>query len=1174
MFIFCATSTNVSPDVATAIDRLSACEGFDLQQMLSKVAQRLRKAAVNEDEMDVEGSIEGVDSEPDQSEAESDEQQWEPDSPRAGNIETRPKGKCQDMDPKAQERIRQDLRYVKSAGFRLSYLTNPLDGGNNTVLMVSIRVAKLGISEEALQAWHLDPSQYFMLLIRYTSGYRTLEQILQDCSFSGANESLMLRVGLAVNYKLQAADAVAAFNDSKAPDKDDFMGNEDPQALEDSEDQEQRTKALAPLFISKPLNDLLGKRLTTILRNRLNYGLKWKGAEDFYNDHQGMNFSENDAVDQQYYKDDRSNIAHALPQLVTADHMQSASFGFSFPLLAMQFSLRHLVRCTEFCLVCHCHIEADFEALKPYVCGKPLCLFQYMAYGFGPSIEHEILTQPFVVDLLISFCYASACRSRLKDLPYGMGLMVPFPTYVNESGVTNLANYRTGPIDIDGAGKTANNGSIKPSDEEPAKYQARYDVIKQQLVATPDAPDIFKSQYLRPGTWLFIDNADRDSVGVDRINFHCKVESVGYQTVQLGPAVQRAQTEAQTGEQSYSSNHVSSYPKRPSFQQPPEVATPPYHSSVAISGMPLVNVSIYEQHFDDLTQNLQFRAIKVLLDTLPSIEEMQTYLIRKRGNTSLASYSERISPAALGLLRWIIASNRSCIVQVDDINGDRQKAEERVSGMPGYMQFRFAQGAPDKEQRFITAVKQETNADNKDFPSIFAWHGSPVYNWHGIVREGLHFNETINGRAFGNGVYHATDVTTSIGYSGMYGRARYGGGEAGFGGWPQSSLKIEQAVALNEIVNRPDKYVSTNPHLVVAQLDWIQSRYLFVKCTGVDLPDENPTNIIGQDPKYTPRGSSGLPVRVPITAVSKSRRPGTKAVSKGFSFGLKKSKVSEKYPAVNADNLVYISEDTDDEDLTVFQIISERPQETATAGQSESKEKGTAGVVVKGARPNPDPTMTDFRPGTLNVETLPLIAPPSYATPCASRSLQKELQSTLNVQESHPLHELGWYINPEIISNMYQWVFELHSFDRSIPLSRDLKDRGLISVVAEIRFGKDYPMSPPFVRIIRPRFLSFMQGGGGHVTAGGALCLDLLTNSGWSVANSVESVLLQVRMAICSTDPKPARLEGRKGDAVRDYGAGEAVEAYVRACRTHGWEVPKEFEQNFRPQSSDFSSAV
>ena len=101
-------------------------------------------------------------------------------------------------------------------------------------------------------------------------------------------------------------------------------------------------------------------------------------------------------------------------------------------------------------------------------------------------------------------------------------------------------------------------------------------------------------------------------------------------------------------------------------------------------------------------------------------------------------------------------------------------------------------------------------------------------------------------------------------------------------------------------------------------------------------------------------------------------------------------------------------------------------------------------------------------------------------------------------------------------------------------------------------------MSPPFVRVIRPRFLPFHMGGGGHVTGGGAMCMELLTNDGWSAVSSIESVLLQVRMAISSLDPKPARLQaGHPGD----YGVMEAVDAYIRACQVHGWTVPAGFKE-------------
>jgi ubiquitin-conjugating enzyme E2 Q len=174
--------------------------------------------------------------------------------------------------------------------------------------------------------------------------------------------------------------------------------------------------------------------------------------------------------------------------------------------------------------------------------------------------------------------------------------------------------------------------------------------------------------------------------------------------------------------------------------------------------------------------------------------------------------------------------------------------------------------------------------------------------------------------------------------------------------------------------------------------------------------------------------------------------------------------------------------------------------------------------------------------------------------------LNRELQTILKVQKASPLHELGWYIDAELVSNVYQWIVELHSFEPTLPLAKDMKVAGVTSIVLEIRFGKDYPHSPPFVRVIRPRFLPFMSGGGGHVTGGGAMCMELLTNTGWSAVSSIEGVLLQVRMAIMNMEPKPARLESTSKDRQRDYGTSEAMQAYIRACQTHGWEIPKDFQ--------------
>jgi ubiquitin-conjugating enzyme E2 Q len=50
-------------------------------------------------------------------------------------------------------------------------------------------------------------------------------------------------------------------------------------------------------------------------------------------------------------------------------------------------------------------------------------------------------------------------------------------------------------------------------------------------------------------------------------------------------------------------------------------------------------------------------------------------------------------------------------------------------------------------------------------------------------------------------------------------------------------------------------------------------------------------------------------------------------------------------------------------------------------------------------------------------------------------------------------------------------------------------------------------------------------------------------------------------MAIMNLEPKPARLEAKGKHKQRDYGVGEAIDAYVRACRAHNWEVPKDFNE-------------
>lgn len=114
------------------------------------------------------------------------------------------------------------------------------------------------------------------------------------------------------------------------------------------------------------------------------------------------------------------------------------------------------------------------------------------------------------------------------------------------------------------------------------------------------------------------------------------------------------------------------------------------------------------------------------------------------------------------------------------------------------------------------------------------------------------------------------------------------------------------------------------------------------------------------------------------------------------------------------------------------------------------------------------------------------MAPPAWANSSAQRGISAELKKLQAVQASSALPNLGFYIDFDNIDNLFQWIVELHSFELDTPLGQDMRKAGVESIVCEVRFGAQFPFTPPFLRVIRPRFLPFASGGGGHVTAGGA----------------------------------------------------------------------------------------
>ena len=414
------------------------------------------------------------------------------------------------------------------------------------------------------------------------------------------------------------------------------------------------------------------------------------------------------------------------------------------------------------------------------------------------------------------------------------------------------------------------------------------------------------------------------------------------------------------------------------------------------------------------------------------------------------------------------------------------------------------------------------------------------------------------------------DLHTSLGYSTLH--AGHHWSNSNIAMWPNSVLEIKTALSLQEVVNKPSQFVNVQPHYVVQHLDWIQTRYLFVQGNNTNIISEaqstakvaNENDCI-QDPAVAVSGESGV-LKIPSTAISKNRRP-TLATGPNSGSSSRKAKDQVSKNATLAqdreDDANSVSSDPGDRQLleepneTDSEMPDCEPNEAFHTPRTSLKRTFSGQAVTTS---NEQSSKTMFKPGALDLTKLKMLRPPKDASPLTTRSLMKALRDTLKVQENTPLHELGWYINRDLITNMYQWIVELHSFDKSLPLAKDMVDTGITSIVLELRFTNSFPFSPPFARIIQPRFLAFLAGGGGHVTNGGAICMELLTNTGWLLTSTIESVLLQIRIAM-SDEERPARLEnhGRSRGSQSSYGVHEAMEAYKRACRTHGWKIPDDF---------------
>ncbi|GAA5925491.1 uncharacterized protein JCM15063_005038 [Sporobolomyces koalae] len=540
--------------------------------------------------------------------------------------------------------------------------------------------------------------------------------------------------------------------------------------------------------------------------------------------------------------------------------------------------------------------------------------------------------------------------------------------------------------------------------------------------------------------------------------------------------------------------------------------------------------------------------LAALIDTLPPIEQMKSWLLgddlsaeekfTNRNRKLSDMHRDSVSPSAWSLLRFIVVSNTSYLKLIED-------EDEMIQGLPKeYRQFRFVAGSPAKEHLLAENVKsaQARNPRAMTYPTLFAWHGSSVKNFHCILREGLHFKTTVNGRAYGHGCYFALQGEVSFGTYAVPNMTI----------WKNAEFPIDKLAALAEIVNVPQEFVSNKPYLVVDKVDWIQCRYLIVQRSRP--PAESTDAVVTTDASDTAHElpTSQLPQTLPLDP--NFRITLNNKVINIPDVVYKLERLASKVD--NADNELNAS----DSELLNFEVGS-----TSTdSGNSRKSFKRYGSSSLSSSSPSRKVSKKEpelFVPcDDTRLGFVKLLPPPPNPSRTAMITIGKELRAMLEQQKQEGPVQAGFYFDPERSNdNMFTWVLEVPvgSFDQDLPIVKDMKMHKITSLLFEIRFGESFPFSPPFFRVVHPRFLPFTQGGGGHVTGGGSICMDLLTSDGWLSSYSISAVLLQIRMAISNLDPRPARLASNWNEP---YSIEEAVVGFKRAAATHGWKVPQELE--------------
>jgi ubiquitin-conjugating enzyme E2 Q len=128
--------------------------------------------------------------------------------------------------------------------------------------------------------------------------------------------------------------------------------------------------------------------------------------------------------------------------------------------------------------------------------------------------------------------------------------------------------------------------------------------------------------------------------------------------------------------------------------------------------------------------------------------------------------------------------------------------------------------------------------------------------------------------------------------------------------------------------------------------------------------------------------------------------------------------------------------------------------------------------------------------------------------------------------------------------NIRHWRIYVHkdNFKNVDGFYKDLETMDVENIVFETLLPEEYPFAPPFIRIVKPIFIT----GSGYITPGGSMCMQILSTKGWNPASTMDQALVNIIQILMIGK---ARLNLKP--KYKEYGLQEAQKYFKAVMKLH-----------------------